>query len=254
MIERVAIKDNKRSPLHYLPEIEAFKNGAKYLFKPGVNVIVGENGCGKTTLMKLIECYLLVDKEECSLGIYNSVINRLTGLKESVPVGIDVYADYRKNTFRLCHAGQKGNDDVMESFSAFGTHFTQLHSSTGEGVTIALNAMFKRMFGADANLVFDYDAIGKKRPDYGKYVNKHRVEEHDEYTILMDEPDRNLDIEHIGEIEKILSFHKDRTQIVAVVHNPLLICALSKNPEVNIIEMTPGYVNRIKKLVKKYAK
>ena len=29
----------------------------------------------------------------------------------------------------------------------------------------------------------------------------------------------------------------------------LLICALSKNPEVNFIEMTRGYVNKVKRLV-----
>ena len=252
MIEKVVIKDNKRSPLYYLPKIEAFKTGTEFLFKPGVNVIVGNNGCGKTTLMKLIECYLLVDKEECSVGMFNSILHRLIGLNKTVPDGIDVYADYRKNTFRLCHAGQKNNDDILESYSAFGTHFLQSRSSTGEGVTISLNALFEKMFSESANLTFDYEGIGNGRPDYGRYVNEHRVEEHDEYTILMDEPDRNLDIEHIETIKRILSFHKERTQIIAVIHNPLLICSLSRNPGVNFIEMSPNYVERIKNLVKKY--
>ena len=48
----------------------------------------------------------------------------------------------------------------------------------------------------------------------------------------------------------MLDFHKPHTQIIAVVHNPLLICALSKNPEVNFIEMTRGYVKNIRKMVK----
>ena len=68
--------------------------------------------------------------------------------------------------------------------------------------------------------------------------------------IGMDEPDRNLDIENIGHIKSVLDFHKPHTQIIAVVHNPLLICALSKNPEVNFIEMTRGYVKNIRKMVK----
>ena len=67
---------------------------------------------------------------------------------------------------------------------------------------------------------------------------------------LMDEPDRNLDIENIWHIKSVLDFHKPHTQIIAVVHNPLLICALSKNPEVNFIEMTRGYVKNIRKMVK----
>jgi ABC-type cobalamin/Fe3+-siderophores transport system ATPase subunit len=65
----------------------------------------------------------------------------------------------------------------------------------------------------------------------------------------MDEPDRNLDIENIAQIKGILSFHKPQTQIIAVVHNPLLIYALSKKKCVNFIELTPGYIDRVKKQI-----
>ena len=30
MIERVLIRDNKNAPLHYLPDLDAFKNGTEY--------------------------------------------------------------------------------------------------------------------------------------------------------------------------------------------------------------------------------
>lgn len=249
MIERVLIRDNKNAPLYYLSDLDAFKNGTEYDFKPGVNVIVGENGSGKTTLLKLIERYLLVDKTECSLGMYGSVMHDLKGLNKDVPDGVDVYADYDKNTFRLCHKAEKNNDDVMSSFSAFGETYMQMHSSTGEGVNIALNSLFKRMFSTDAKLKFDYDKIAQKEESYGDYINSHRVHEHDEWTILMDEPDRNLDIENIGQIKNILSFHKENTQVIAVVHNPLLIYALSKKKNINFIEFTPGYIDRIKKQI-----
>ena len=49
----------------------------------------------------------------------------------------------------------------------------------------------------------------------------------------------------LDEVLGILSFHKEQIQIISVVHNPLLIYALSKNKEVNIIELTDGYVNRV---------
>lgn len=247
MIEKVVIKDNTKSPLHYLPELDNFKNGAEYIFKPGINVIVGKNGTGKTTLMKLIERYLIVDKEDCSVGEFNSNVNALVGLSRDVPDGIDVYADYDKNTFRLCHSSEKRDNDILSDFESFGTAYMQKHASTGEGVTIALNSLFKKMFGKGAKLRFDYDGIGKNIESYGKYVESHRVQEHDEWTILMDEPDRNLDIENIGQIRGILTCRKEQTQVIAVVHNPLLIYALSKSPDVNFIEMTPGYVECIKR-------
>ena len=249
MIERVLIRDNKNAPLHYLSDLDAFKNGTEYVFKPGVNVIVGENGSGKTTLLKLIERYLLVDKSECSLGMYGGVIRALVGLKEAVPDGIDVYADYDKNTFRLCHKAEKNNDDMMSSFSAFGETFLQMHSSTGEGVNIALNSLFKRNFSEDAKLKFDYNKVGERVKSYGEYIKNHRVQVHDEWTIILDEPDRNLDIDNIGNIKNILSFHKKNTQVIAVVHNPLLIYALSKKKNINLIELTPGYIDKIKKQI-----
>ncbi len=251
MIQKVVITNNKNTPLHYLSELPAFKNGTVYEFKEGVNIIVGTNGCGKTTLMKLIEAYTLVDKEECSTGVYNGNINQLFkgfGTDAKFLGGVGVYADYTKNIFRLCHKDEKTDDNIMDSFDHFGEHYMQMHSSTGEGVTIALSAMFKRMFSADAKLTFDYNSVGAERLAYGKYIEAHKVDG-DEWTILMDEPDRNLDIENVEQIKGVLSFHKPRTQVIAVVHNPLLICALSKNPEINIIEMTEGYVEKVRGIV-----
>lgn len=65
-----------------------------------------------------------------------------------------------------------------------------------------------------------------------------------EYTVLMDEPDRNLDIDNIMQIHNVLSFHKPQTQIIAIIHNPALIYKLSKLDCVNFIEMTEGYLNK----------
>ena len=74
MITEVYIRDNKNTPITYLSKLDNFKNGTKYEFKEGVNVIVGENGCGKTTLLNLMRAYLLIDDKDCDKGIYNSNI------------------------------------------------------------------------------------------------------------------------------------------------------------------------------------
>lgn len=251
MIDRVVIRDNENTPIHYLSDLKAFKNGTEYVFKEGVNVIVGKNGCGKTTLMDLIKRYLLVDFTECGRGLYNcNVTDLYKGFYgEGFLNGVDVFADYKRNTFRLSHAGEKEKYQAAETAEDFVNLYNQNHASTGEGVVIALNTLFSQIFNKKTELMFDYDQFKDDIfGEYGRYIKEHRIEGN-EWTILMDEPDRNLDIENIGSIKEILSFHKPQTQVIAVVHNPLLIVALSRNPEVNIIEMTKGYVKQVTKLV-----
>lgn len=251
MVTKVVIRDNTKSPIRYIADLKAFRNGKEYVFRPGVNVIVGENGSGKTTLMNLIRKYLCVDYTECSRGDYNCNINALfrTFNMDTMLDGVDVYADYNKNTFRLSHAGEKVHNEAMKTFEEFGSFFDQNESSTGEGVLVAINYLFGYIFGKNAKLTFDYNQFKKVYPLYVDYVDKHRVECEDEWTILMDEPDRNLSLQNLEHIKDILSFHKPQTQIIAVVHNPLLIYALSKMEHVHFIELTRGYVKEIRKQV-----
>ena len=255
MVEKVVIRDNKKTPLEYISKLRAFKNGKEYVFKPGVNIIVGENGCGKTTLLKLIRNYLLVDSRECDAGEFNCNTLALHDnfVDKNLLDGVEVYADYYRNTFRLLHKDEKTKDDICSSSADFYEHFEQLHSSTGEGVTIALDNLFHHMFDKNAHLTFDYLQFKDVFPEYLKYIAEHIIEGN-EWTILMDEPDRNLSINKIKQLKGILDFHKPQTQLICVIHNPLLIMALKNNPDVNIIEMTRGYVNRVTKIVNELTK
>lgn len=251
MVEKVVIRDNSNTPLHYLKQLKSFKNGKEFLFKEGVNIIVGENGSGKSTLLKLIRKYLLLDDMECSIGEFNSNINALyEGFSDKFLDGVDVYADYTKNSFRLVHSGERSDNQSMSSFENFNALITQKQSSTGEGVVIALNSLFNYMFGEKVNLTYDYSQFKSMRhyDKYYEYIQSHKIEGN-EFTILMDEPDRNLSLENINHIKGILSFHKPQTQIIAVIHNPLLIYNLSSNKDINFIEMNRGYIKKVKKEV-----
>lgn len=257
MVTKVIIKDNENCPIEYISELKNFKNGKEYEFKEGVNIIVGENGCGKTTLLKLIQTYLLVDLSECSKSYCNCNINKLfpSIIDHSRMLdGVEVFADYQRNTFRLCHKGERRhNDEVFEDDISTSEFLSQNWSSTGEGVLASMDSMFKRMFRKGANLTFDYLQFKDNYMPYMKYIHDHVIEG-DEWTILMDEPDRNLSIDNIAQVEGILNFHKPHTQIIAVIHNPLIIYALSKNPDVNFIEMTKGYVKKIVREVNRITK
>lgn len=258
MITKLIVNDNRKSPVKYICDLDAFRNGIDYDFKPGVNIIVGENGSGKTTLLELLRRYLMVDYTSCGRGMYNSNMSKMYMFgSEDIADGVDVYADYSKNTFRMCHSDEKSSESAITTFKEFGTMYTQKTSSTGESVLISMDSLFSEMFSKDAKLKFDYEKECSDFPDYVKYVGEHRVECEDEWTILMDEPDRNLSIDNIRQIKSILSFHKENTQIIAVIHNPLLIYALSDCEDINWIQMSHGYIRKVKteidKIVRKNA-
>lgn len=77
MITSIRIDDNKKTPFKYIQKIKAFKNGSEFIFKPGVNVIVGKNGSGKSTLLNMI--YLMMTR--CLTG---SVLSRIISGRYSI--------------------------------------------------------------------------------------------------------------------------------------------------------------------------
>ena len=64
--------------------------------------------------------------------------------------GVDVYADYATNIFRMAHPEEyKGELGIgLQSFENFGTLGTMMNSSTGEGVTTAINNLWNLMFSS----------------------------------------------------------------------------------------------------------
>lgn len=250
MIEKVIIKDRTKTPITYLDEIDMFRDGTEFIFKPGVNVLVGLNGSGKTTLFKIIEYYLIVGDIFCERGQYNSNVNRLRTYNNDIS-GIDVFADYEKNTFKLSHFQDRSDDTILKNVQNFRDQIAGNKSSQGEKVIVALNSLFNYMFSPDARLSFDYDQFKDLFPEYYEYVQNHRIKTDDEYTILMDEPDRNLDLQNLDYIKFLLSFHKEKTQLIVSLHNPLLITWVRHQPHINLIELSPGYAEKVEKLTRK---
>lgn len=66
MISIVKITDKDNLPCRYASRLDAFSNGREYVFRPGVNIIVGNNGCGKTTLIRMIADFTFCDSSMLS--------------------------------------------------------------------------------------------------------------------------------------------------------------------------------------------
>lgn len=270
MIKSVTIRDAGCAPYAYIADIPALKEGTTIEFKPGINIIVGANGCGKSTLIKTIATYLL-----CGNGCmktptgYNSVRDAANDRHlwdpteaEKLLDGVDVAHDYNGVAFILRNSYEMEEGDALRDMDSFVSAYKRRVSSMGENTMFSIQTLFDVMF-ADKGveyLAFPVANLKKIMDNAGdvwkerirqllQYYKRNQVTdltpEDFQYTVLMDEPDRNLDIYNLDQVADILSQDKEMTQLIATVHNPLLIARLSQKPNVNIIEMTEGYVNAV---------
>lgn len=250
MVTEVRI-NNDNTPFPYACRLPAFKKGQTYTFKEGVNIIVGENGCGKSTLLNTIKAYLTIDNIQCGRGMFNHCINSLyrTFDLKHFKDGADVYADYERNSFAYLEIKDQETDLVMSSFDKFAAAYEAKHISRGQSVIYSMEKFLEEIFSEKTNHWFDYQKQYADRTAYLEYIEKHKITGN-EWTLLLDEPDNNLSLESLEDLYGVLSFHKEHVQIIAVIHNPLLISRISD--KCNVIEMTKGYVGKIKKQLKKW--
>lgn len=264
MITSIKVENNKRTPFEYLHTLKAFRKGTEFVFKPGVNVIIGKNGSGKSTLLNLIAKYTFCERSMCS-EIPRDALSypNIFDDENNVLDGVRIQSDYIGKVFHLLPHTDMGRDNVLDNIHNFSSYVNGIGGSSGEKGMCALDSLFNFMFSQKdysfpiaklKEYASGYNYLWKKRIDnlFGYYKNNHvDIKGRDfEYTFLMDEPDRNLDIDNIMQIYDVLSFHKPQTQVIAVIHNPSLIYKLSKLDSVHFVEMTKGYLKKVSNFMK----
>lgn len=263
MITELIIKDLNNSTLNYLSEVEVFQRKTNFKFKPGINIIVGKNGCGKSTLLKLIADYTLCKDTIASTF---DIVGDLKALNysylfdegENVKNGVEVKCDYLGKVFRYLNKSDLTAANSLNNIENLAIKLAD--GSTGENIIESIGIFFKTVFSTK-NWEFPIkdikhcseisNSLWKKRLiNLLQYYKENRIDflpSEYEYTLLIDEPDRNLDIDHIKEVYNVLSHRKENSQLIAVIHNPILINKLSKLDYINFIELTDNYINQVNK-------
>lgn len=261
MIESITITNNKDLPLQYSYKLDALKNGTKFNFINGINIIIGKNGSGKSTLLKNISYYLL-----CSSSYYSKLPNFST-FGEALKIddlfsntelrdGMKIKCDYAGVVYNYIPYTTQGME--FDSF-ACANRIECSDKSIGEKTKYELYSLFNLAF-SNRDIQFPIKEIISQRDssnDYWKdrftsllkYYKENAITVNPDefsYTFLIDEPDKNLDVDNIDELYKVLSYQKEMTQLICVIHNPILIYKLSKLDYINFIELTGGYLDSIK--------
>lgn len=177
MITSVKIKDNTKTPFEYVSDIEAFENGREFIFKPGVNVIIGKNGSGKSTLLNIISMYALCDKSMCSEMPDEALdFPPIFDDDDKVLDGIDISSDYIGKVFRLLPSTETNRDSVLKNISNFDLYANSIQKSYGEKVVLSTVFDLSRdeivaLTDEDISLYIDKELANKGIPIEAKNWN-----------------------------------------------------------------------------------
>lgn len=199
MITSIRIDDNKKTPFKYIPKIKAFKNGSEFIFKPGVNVIVGKNGSGKSTLLNMISKYMLCEKKMCSELPSEALYFPDIFDDDKVLDGISIKSDYIGKVFHLIQQTEMRKDDILDNINNLSLYMNGASRSSGEKNLHAMNSLFDFVFNQDeyAFPIQKLMEFKKKSNEFWanridnllKYYKDNHVvlmEKDFEYTILVD--------------------------------------------------------------------
>ena len=142
MITSIRIDDNKKTPFKYTPKIKAIKNDSEFIFKPGVNVIVGKNGSGKSTLLNMISKYMLCEKKMCSKLPSEALYFPDIFDDDKVLDGISIKSDYIGKVFHLLQQTEMGKDDILDNINNLNLYMNGASRSSGEKNLHAMNSLF----------------------------------------------------------------------------------------------------------------
>ena len=248
MIESLKITDFSDLPLPYVGDIEFFKDKKEIVFDKNINIIVGANGSGKSTLIKLLALYTLCPESTYSVqGATAKLDKRFDDMMSSeggVFDGAEVKADYTKKTFHLIGADDI-HDELIENMVQLKKKVSKAMSSTGESGIYSINSLWDEMFGMKdysfppCNMEWQYPLR--------QYYKRNSIGHDNIFTVLMDEPDKGLDIENVMQLHGIINAKREDTQLIISLHNPALIYKLYMQHDFKFIETSKGYLFKIVK-------
>jgi hypothetical protein len=267
----------------HLPSLQ----GKTYEFKQGLNVIVGKNGCGKTALLNVIRKLTFCDGTYSSdfvRGHGEYMLHRKNNYECGYWQDAKLVGDYTYSVWNL-----RKNEDVAEydwcsSSENLAQRFGEKDLSAGQQVYRSLLMMMAYMMfgyentseqkvenGKDARDfkkcaldVIEREYERQKKTSRGKgdgwhdmfeamrdYYAENSVEGFKGITMLLDEPDKGMDVFNVKEMYDFLvhhgDFEKNGMQVICVLHNIGMIHRLKALGTANFIEMSDGYIDEVEK-------
>lgn len=249
MISHVEVKNRVHLPFKWITEeTSPFQNGERYDFAPiGINLLVGPNGSGKSTLLKTISKFTMCNL----LGIPFIAHRELQEMEDYFPSrymymmkdrkkpGLHIEKDdglcyYMKSGKLIGTAGQTTSYPLDGHLNEAKISWENQRCSDGQSQIRELNRFIERFDKHTSPLVSDTHIWDKYDQEKLDLANSWMGSGNGTPTMLLDEPDRNLDFVQSEKLWEALFSVSHRYQIIVVSHYlPILL----RQSNLNIITL-----------------
>lgn len=181
--------------IEFKKDFRTFKNGEKFEFKPGINVLVGDQGSGKSTLIELLRCKFETNKSFKSND--SSYRAKSIGITNKIEDIISITYDEKPLVYGFDFERESPRDTSAIHFDMMSEQMFAMKASHGEGNIVALDKVMK--------------TISKDKDNYN--------------IILLDEPDASLSPRNCYQLLSLLKACQDqwKKQLIISAHNPIII-------------------------------
>ena len=248
MIYKLDILDAAKTPVKWLSSVETFKKPCSFTFRPGLNILWGQNGAGKTSLTKVLARLFHCEQSNQPIVTQESLLELVGGSFEPVdiPKGLAITHDGQGvRHFDPGHAvGLSCGGAAFDwDFGTEGIENTMFKGSAGQTTMFRFDRLVNEIVAGEVPEVewkFPRANLSGTWAVRGKIAN-HFLKgsaEKGQPTILLDEPERSYDLNAQVGIWRFLRAYADQVQFIVASHSLFAL----KIPEAHYVELSPRYL------------
>lgn len=251
MISKLTINDPKNLPIKWWIKSESLKDIKEISFKPGLNILFGRNGSGKSSVLKLLGKMFHAEAGSFSCITENSV-------RELIPIDFTAKGNKEDLLFKSCSiehdsqgimffdpdhtVGLYGSGGAFDDdFFSEGVSALFVKGSSGQLGIHKLAELLARMKKGDKiNPIFKSKYMLEKPSKNVLHVLdslKGNIPD-GQPTFILDEPDRSIDVDTQLRIWNLIKKVSGKVQIIVASHSPFCISINNAN----YIEFSNGYL------------